>query len=233
MGAEAIEASRAAVRRVIGNYFPLDSVLDREVPAGLPSSGRTWLVDPLGGTLNFVLGLGLWSVSVAAVQGGEVVAGAVWVPPDVLHAAWAGGPALRGGSGIRPSAVSAPEDAIVSVAVPPGLSAAGAAAVSECVRRVGPRVRGVRVFCSVALELCCVASGKLDACVCPFPVPLGAAAAALVARQAGCGVLGFDGRPYRTGESQGLLTAATPVLAEALLGLLFGIRWEEEVPDPG
>lgn len=87
VGAEAVEASRAAVRRVIGNYFPLDPVLDREVPAGLPSSGRAWLVDPLGGTLNFVLGPGLWSVSVAAVQGGEVVAGAVWVPPDVLHAA--------------------------------------------------------------------------------------------------------------------------------------------------
>lgn len=107
------------------------------------------------------------------------------------------------------------------------------AAVSECVRRLAPRVRGVRVFSSVAVELCCVASGKLDACVCPFPAPLGVAAAALVARQAGCDVVDFDGRPCRSGESRGLLAAATPVLVGALLELLSGIRWEEGVLDPG
>ncbi|MEW5934779.1 MAG: inositol monophosphatase family protein, partial [Bacillota bacterium] len=120
-------------------------------------------------------------------------------------------------------------DAVVSVVVAPEF----AAAASECVRRLAPRARGVRVFCSGALELCCLASGKLDACVWPSPVPPGVAAGVLVARRAGCDVVDLDGRPYRPGEGRGVLAAVTPVLAGVLLELLSGIRWEKQVPDPG
>ncbi|MDI6824689.1 MAG: inositol monophosphatase family protein [Bacillota bacterium] len=230
---EAGLASRDAVSRVIRGYFPQDPVLDGEGVGGPLPPGRVWLVDPVGGEVNFVSGLPLWSVSVAAAVDGEVVAGAVWVPPGVLYEARAGGLALRGGRWVAPSGVRVLEDAVVSVTVAPGLTAGQARAASECVRRLAPRVRGLRVFCSGALELCWLASGELDACVWPSPVPFGAAAGALVARQAGCDVVDFDGGSCRSGGSRGLLAAATPVLAGALLEVLSGIRWEEQVLDPG
>lgn len=231
--AEAGLASRGAVSRVIRGYFSQDPVLDGEGVGGPLPPGRVWLVDPVGGAVNFASGLPLWSVSVAAAVDGEAVAGAVWAPPGVLYEARAGGPALRDGRQVAPSGVRVLEDAVVSVAVAPAFTAGQARAASECVRGLALRVRGLRVFCSGALELCWLASGGLDACVWPSPVPFGAAAAVLVARQAGCDVVDFDGGSCRSGGSRGLLAAATPVLAGALLELLSGIRWEEEVVGPG
>lgn len=45
-----------------------------------PDSGAYWLVDPICGTRNFASGLPLYSVNVALVEGGQVVAGVVGSP---------------------------------------------------------------------------------------------------------------------------------------------------------
>ncbi|MFZ5767633.1 MAG: inositol monophosphatase family protein [Bacillota bacterium] len=220
---EADLESRAAVLEVIRGRYPGDLLLDEE-STGEPHlpPGRVWVVDPLDGTVNFASGLPLWSVSVAAVVDGNVVAGAVAESSGVVYSAGAGLPSLRDGHPVCPSRVRVLGDAVVSVTVAPGFSPEQEARACECIRRLASRARGVRVFCSGALELCWLAEGRLDACVCVSPAFYSAAAGALVARGAGCEVLDLDGGLYRTGQSAGLVAAATPELAREVLDVLAG-----------
>ncbi|MEW5934178.1 MAG: inositol monophosphatase [Bacillota bacterium] len=220
---EADLRSRDAIRRVIRDWCPVDPVLDEESAAErrLPP-GRVWVVDPLDGTVNFASGLPLWSVSVAVAVDGEVVAGAVRSASGAVYQAGLRLAALRDGRPVCPSRVRLLDDAVVSVTVAPGFSAEQEARACEYVGRLASRVRGVRVFCSGALELCWLAEGRLDGCICPSGAFFSAAAGALIAGRAGCQVLDLEGRPYRAGESTGLLAAATPELARALLDILAG-----------
>jgi len=215
---EADLESRAAVLEVIRARCPGDLVLDEEGAGemGLPLD-RVWVVDPLDGTVNFASGVPFWSVSVAAAVDGEVVAGAVAASSGVVYSAGAGMRSLRGGHPVCPSRVRVLGDALVSVSVAPGFSPEQEALACEWIKGLARRVRGIRVFCAGALELCWLAEGRLDACVCASPALFSAAAGALVARRAGCEVLDLDGGPYRTGQSAGLVAAATPELARTIL----------------
>lgn len=218
---EADLESRAAVLEVIRAQCPGDLVLDEE-GAGemrLPL-GRVWVVDPLDGTVNFASGVPFWSVSVAAAVDGEVVAGAVAAPSGVVYSAGAGMPSLRDNHLVGPSRVRALEDAVVSVSIAPGFSPEQEALACGCIRELARHVRGIRVFCAGALELCLLSAGRLDACVCASPALFSAAAGALVARRAGCEILDLDGAPYRTGQSAGLVAAATPELARTILDVV-------------
>src|SRR5215471_18037850 len=75
--------ARIAARR------PDDAIFGEE---GMPSSGSSgvrWLIDPIDGTVNFVLGLPAYAVSVAAEKDGRVIAGCVHNPEtgDLFRAA--------------------------------------------------------------------------------------------------------------------------------------------------
>jgi myo-inositol-1(or 4)-monophosphatase len=49
------------------------------------SCHRTWIVDPIDGTKEFVKGIPEWSVSIGLVEGGDAVAGGISIPSRGLH----------------------------------------------------------------------------------------------------------------------------------------------------
>lgn len=213
-------ASREAVRAFLARNCPDRAVFDEEGGVMPGPGGGFWVVDPLDGTVNASTGLPLWSVSVALLEHGRELAGAVCVPGVDAYSAAAGRGARCGVRPLAPSRTRALRDAVVSVTVAPGYSPQEMALALACFGELARRARGVRVFCSGALELCWVASGKLDACVCPAQAFFSAAAGVLIAREAGCPVLDLEGRPYRAGESSGLVAACTPELASEVLATL-------------
>ncbi|MGH8859658.1 MAG: inositol monophosphatase family protein, partial [Jatrophihabitantaceae bacterium] len=79
---------------------PEDAVLGEEGGAREGRSGVRWVVDPIDGTVNFVLGLPQYAVSVAAEIDGEVVAGAVCNPAsgELFRATRGGGAWLEDGA---------------------------------------------------------------------------------------------------------------------------------------
>ena len=89
------EADLAAERLVVdtlGLERPDDGVLGEERADRAGSSGRTWVVDPVDGTWNFVNGLDWWCSAIALTDGEDVLLGAVYHPVgDVLYV---GGPEL-------------------------------------------------------------------------------------------------------------------------------------------
>ncbi len=59
--------------------FPGDGI-EAEEGGGNPGGARHWVVDPLDGTAAFSEGLAHWGPVVAAIEGGVVVAGALYLP---------------------------------------------------------------------------------------------------------------------------------------------------------
>lgn len=86
-------ADRAAEETVVARLAaerPEDGVLGEEGAARGSRSGRTWVIDPVDGTYNFVAGLTWWCSAIALVEGDELLLGAVYHPHD--DALFVGGP---------------------------------------------------------------------------------------------------------------------------------------------
>src|SRR5581483_5985644 len=65
------------IRERLHAAMPGAGVLGEEGPATEPAARVQWVIDPLDGTVNFLYGIPLFAVSVAAALDGEVAAGAV------------------------------------------------------------------------------------------------------------------------------------------------------------
>jgi len=71
---------QAKAEEVIRATYPSHLILGEEGGAFSDSKDPMWIIDPIDGTVNFMHGLPLWCSSVAVRVGGEVVAGAVYMP---------------------------------------------------------------------------------------------------------------------------------------------------------
>lgn len=205
------------VRERIDAARPGDSVLGEEGGEQLGSGDGTdgavtWVVDPIDGTVNYVYGIPVWSVSIAAAVGGRVVAGAVVNPStgEVFTAAAGAGARLDGDPLHR--GVEVPELAVALVGTGFGYTAANRAVDGWVAGQLLPRVRDIRRIGSASLDLCMVATGQLDAYYERGLNPWDHAAGGLVAAEAGHTVAGLRGAPG----GRDFLLAAPSGLWEAL-----------------
>ncbi len=181
------EADRACedliLRRLLGAR-PDDGFLGEEGEDVVSTSGVTWVVDPIDGTVNYLYGLPHYAVSIAAMKDGEVVAGVVRSPlADVEYAATLGGGATRNGIPVRVSK-SPPLDQLL-VATGFSYEATIRERQGQAVARLLPQVRDLRRHGSCALDVCAVASGHCDAYLEEGVHLWDYAAAGLVAAEAG------------------------------------------------
>ncbi|MEE1821959.1 inositol monophosphatase [Streptomyces sp. BE20] len=103
------------VTRRLTERFPADRILAEEggATAGRPGSRRTWLVDPLDGSNNVVIGLPAYVVGIALCVDDEPVVGVVHDPVAgrtwrAVHGCGAYGPAGRLGAPARPPGAGRP-----------------------------------------------------------------------------------------------------------------------------
>lgn len=85
--AEAVTAcDRAAQAHIVAALrarFPADGIIGEEDDTGAGithrpgGSGRTWVIDPIDGTNNFITGLGCWAVCIGLIEDGMPVLGVV------------------------------------------------------------------------------------------------------------------------------------------------------------
>ncbi len=57
------------IRQALRDVRPDDGFLGEESEGTSGSSGLTWVVDPIDGTVNFLYGIPAWAVSIAVVEG--------------------------------------------------------------------------------------------------------------------------------------------------------------------
>ncbi len=155
---------------------PRDGILGEEGAAVVGSSGLTWVIDPIDGTVNYLYEIPAYAVSVAVVLGDPLVeggwrpvAGAIADPSRGLvhHARRGGGAwtAVEAGTGAaRRLAVSGETNlSRALVATGFGYSAQKRRQQAEVLTRVLPAVRDIRRIGSAALDLVRVAEGSCDA----------------------------------------------------------------------
>ena len=160
------------------------------------ASGRTWIVDPLDGTVNYANGIPFFCVSVGLVVDGRPAAGAVHDPMrDETFSAAADGPAWLRTSGrglveVRASSKEELKDWVVHLAL-------GGRAVATRARAVRRAIRISRTMGSSALALAYVANGRFDAFVQSGGMSAwDVAAAGLIAERAGAIVTDTAGGPW-------------------------------------
>jgi myo-inositol-1(or 4)-monophosphatase len=155
-------ASEAAVLSLISRHRPSDAILAEESGGALPR-GRTWIVDPLDGTVNFVHGIPQIAVSVGLWDGETPLVGVIYDPlRDECFAAEVGKGAHLNG---RPISVSSTHDldgCVVATGFPYD-HGDYAAEYATVVGAVLASVNGIRRFGSAALDLAWVASGRYEA----------------------------------------------------------------------
>jgi myo-inositol-1(or 4)-monophosphatase len=83
----------ALVRSKIMAAFPDDAIRGEEDAPKHGTSGFTWVIDPIDGTMPFLSGLQHWCVAIALVEGGQTVAAATFAPVhgDLFDAVRGGG----------------------------------------------------------------------------------------------------------------------------------------------
>jgi len=154
-------ADRLAVAR-IRTAYPDDAVVSEEGDRIAGGSGRTWYVDPLDGTINFLYGIPHWSVSIACADDEGALVGAVFDPiRDELFSAARDRGATLGSRRLSPGTVADPGLALVATGF--SYDSGERAAQAVVVARLAGKVRDIRRAGSAALDLAWVAAGRLDA----------------------------------------------------------------------
>jgi myo-inositol-1(or 4)-monophosphatase len=208
---EADRASEDHIASALQRARPDDSVLAEEGASREGTSEVRWVADPLDGTTNFFFGVPAYSVSLAAQWRGEPVVGVVVDPSR--RETWLG---VRGhGSWCNGSAchVANNRSQLATALVATGFSyqAVRRAEQASVLRELLPSVRDIRRFGSAALDLCWVASGRLDAYYESWLNDWDWSAGRLVCEEAGAAVSMLRGDT---------LVASTPELHNALTELV-------------
>ena len=222
-------ASERLVIDAIRERFPGDAILAEESGqhAGVlrddgSNNGRTWVIDPLDGTVNYANGIPYYCVSIGLVVDDRPTVGVIFDPArDDLYDAVVDGPARLDGAVVRASPKENLGDYVVSLAL---IGRGGL--MRE--RKIAPRIRIHRRMGSAALSLAYVANGRFDAFVQNGGLsPWDVAAAGLIAERSGAVVTSVTGDPWWDPRVRGPRTSvvAAPVAQHGgILELLASLR---------
>jgi myo-inositol-1(or 4)-monophosphatase len=159
---DADRASESFILNAIKDEFPGHDILTEESQTEIGGSSSLWLVDPLDGTVNFAHGFPHFSVSIALMDHGNLLAGAVY---DPLRGEFFC--ALKGcGSWLNQKAIYTSESmgfrsSLLGTGFPYDIAYSEDNNVREF-SRMATKVQGIRRAGSAALDLAYVACGRLD-----------------------------------------------------------------------
>lgn len=193
---------------------PRDAILGEEGADRSGTTGVTWVIDPLDGTVNYLYGFPAWAVSVGVLVDGEPALGVVHAP--ALHTVWHGradGASYANGARIRTGDARVLADALIATGF--GYEPRVRAVQGRLVAGLLPRVRDIRRAGAAAVDLCWVAQGVIDGYYERGTHLWDRAAAMAICAGAGARVAGLDG------PAQDAMTiAANPVLFGQLRDVL-------------
>jgi myo-inositol-1(or 4)-monophosphatase len=191
---------------------PEDGIIGEEGASRTGSSGYTWIIDPIDGTVNYLYGIPGWCISIAIKDELGSLIGVVHAPS--IQMTWKG---IRGsGAFCNGTPISCNEPVPLNRA----LIATGFAydierrkPQADFVRELLPKIRDIRRVGACAVDICMVASGSIDAHFEAGVNEWDFAAAGLIAEEAGARVKKIQG--IWNGEKYFVL-AAGPTLFGAL-----------------
>ena len=185
--------SEDRIRALVERERPGDGILGEEAGRSLSGAARTWIVDPLDGTVNFVHGVPHVAVSIALYEGTSPVVGVVL---DGFHheefRATSGGGAWLGDQRLSVSTTATVGDALVATGFPYDRRD-HAGEYADTLGGVLVHVQGLRRMGTASLDLAWVDAGRYDAFWELQLAPWDVAAGLLLIREAGGHVTNRNG----------------------------------------
>lgn len=203
------------VKQRIREARPGDGFLGEESGTAVGTTGITWVVDPIDGTVNYAFGMPTYAVSIAVVEG---TAPETWRPlAGVVHApvigevfegsagngAWLDGRRLRVSDDVAAGA-------LISTGF--GYDKASHADQLAVVERVMPLARDLRRLGAASIDLAYVAAGRVDAYYERGLKPWDYAAGALLVTEAG----GRIGWHAPDAQGRAMIVAGGPAIFDVL-----------------
>ena len=178
--------AEASIRRDLEKARPTYGFLMEESGEVIGEDAQhRWIVDPLDGTTNYLHGIPMFSVSIALERQGQIMAGVVYNPVmDELYAAERGGGAFMNDRRLRVAGRRELTDAVIATGVP-HMGRGKHGRYLHQLAAMMPKVSGIRRFGSAALDLCYVASGRVDGYWEEGLAPWDIAAGMIIVREAG------------------------------------------------
>lgn len=220
-------ASQVAIRKILMGAFDGYAFVGEEegendppesVRRGDDAAPPCWVVDPLDGTVNYVHRLQSFAVSIGLFARGKMRLGVVFDPvTNELFTAIDGAGAKCNDVPIRVSDCVDIGDSLVACSFPAGVKASD----PEVIRfvRVLEHCRSLRRLGSCALNMCYVASGRLDAYWATNVSAWDSAAGTVIAREAGAELTSYQGAEMDDWDPR-FCVAATSPLHQSMVSLL-------------
>jgi fructose-1,6-bisphosphatase/inositol monophosphatase family enzyme len=218
--------SEKAIVEAITQHRPHDAILGEEGTNRDGTSGLTWIVDPLDGTINYLYGSPQWAVSIAVADEDGPLVGVVYAPAVTVEY-WA----IRGHGAWREDThgvVQLPQ--IEDVELAHALFATGFGYRTErrvqqaqVIATVLPKIRDIRRKGSAALDLCMVGAGMVNGYFERGAHPWDYSAGALVASETGAIVSGLHGKPAGVD----MVVAAPPRVHAGITALLESLNADQ------
>ncbi len=188
------KTSQDVITKIIKKHFPDHTVVGEEDEKHPECSEYCWIIDPLDGTVNFIHGMKLFSVSIALTHKGKILSGVVYAPMlDELFVAQKGLGSFLNGVRIRVSDKNTLIRSLVVTGFPYDVDSKTNEVIASF-KNMLTNAQGVRRLGSAALDMCYVACGRMDAF---WELGLKAwdvAAGALIVNEAGGRVTDFEGK---------------------------------------
>ncbi|MBK4215092.1 histidinol-phosphatase [Paracoccus caeni] len=216
---EADRAAERAMREVLAERRPNDSILGEEYGRTEGSSGLTWILDPIDGTRAFICGAPSWGVLIGLSDGSDIIYGIIDQP--YIGERFEGGlgvSRLVSAAGERPLAVRQGVD-LANATLMTTFPEVGTEAEAAAFKRVSQQVRltryGLDCYAYALLAL-----GQIDLVIEAGLQSYDIAGPMAVVQAAGGIVTDWQGGPVLEGGQ--VVAAASPLLHKAALELLNG-----------
>lgn len=185
------EAEKRLVKGLT-SLLPKASFLTEEDTVRNERTEYTWIIDPLDGTTNFLYQLPIFSVSVALEVKGEIEMGIVHaIMQQEDFYAWKGGGAFLNGKPIHVSKKGSLNESLIATGFPYDVSLRRGRLLNIFGDLIG-QCRDIRRYGSAAIDLAYVSCGRLDGYYERNLNPWDVCAGALLVREAGGEIAGFD-----------------------------------------
>ncbi len=197
------------LKEKIAEFFPQDSFMGEEFDNNfdsLQNDGCLWIIDPIDGTNNFAHKIPIFGISIGMYFNGEPTIGVVYNPiTNELFRAKKGEKAFCNDKEIFTSNNADMKNSIMATGFPYNRTCMEDSNIFE-ISKVILKASGLRRMGAASIDICYVASGKMDGYWETGLKPWDVAGGIVIANECGCKISNFDGEEYKIGTNKFVVT---------------------------
>jgi myo-inositol-1(or 4)-monophosphatase len=197
--------SEAIIIETIRSSFPDHQILTEESGHHASDGDITWIIDPLDGTVNFAHGIPFFCVSIAAIQGTDILCGVIYSPmTEELFTAEMGEGAFLNRQPYKVTKQTSLLHSFLVTGFPYSVKENPLHCIDHFAHIVGMGIP-IRRLGSAALDLAYVAVGRFDGFWEVALQPWDMAAGALLVKEAGGIVIDYSGNDLNVMKSSSII----------------------------